>query len=209
MLTLLAMAALAPYASNAGTQAGFVSETGNLLTGKVVKSSGIERSGVITVKTTSSYPSIAPVYRYDFDMLYGVMDGAKYSYLMGDISEIRFLPPDEGPQKLEVMLRNKAVMPISLTSARSTMFGNVGLFIETVIIDTDEYGTNIIPVTDISKIVFDAPTESKKMDMAELVNRLGKTVEIGTREDLIDEELSIVLKKIHADMKERLSHGEK
>jgi len=188
---------------------GFVTETGNLLTGTVVKKSGIERTGVITIKTTWSYPAIAPVYRYDFDMLHGVVEGGKYSYMMGDIAEITFLPPSDGPQMLEVKLRNGAVVTLELISGHRTMFGNVGLNIENVTVETDEFGRNIIPSSEISRIIFESPAEYRRHSMSNLVDDLGKAIDLGVRDDLIDEDLTIVLKKIQERMKERLKDGEK
>jgi len=208
LISVTIAASLFSGAAFAGDNGGFVSETGNLLTGKVVKKSGMERTGVITIKTAWSYPAIAPVFRYDFDMLHGVMEGGKYSYLMGDIAELTFLPPSDGPQKLEVKLRNGAVMQVDLISGHSTMFGNVGLVIENVIVETDQYGENIIPAGDIAKIVFDSPAETRKHTMADLVDDLDNAIKVGVRDDLIDEDLTVVLKKIQARMKERLKNGE-
>jgi len=192
----------------AGDDGGFVSETGNFLTGTVIKKSGLERSGVITLRTTWSYPSIAPVYRYDFEMLHGITDGRKYSYLLGDLAEIVFLPPTDGPQRLEVKLRNGAVVPLELTSDRSTVFGNVDLYIENVVVESEDFGRNIVPVTDIARLVFESPAESRQHSMSDLVEDLGNAIDLGLREDLIDEDLSVVLRKIHERMKARLDDGE-
>jgi len=186
-----------------------VTDTGNLLRGSVYKQSGIARDGVITIRTKWKLPAVAPVFRYDFDIMYGSVEQNHYSFLLGDIAEMVFLPEADGEQSVNIRLRNGVIHKIQLTSEKKAVLGPVNLVITDVSVVTDGYGENIIPVGEVKRIVFSAPSEDTDRSMDELVDDFSRALEVGVRDDLIDEDLAVVMDKIQKRMKARLLNEKK
>jgi hypothetical protein len=180
------------------------SGTGNLLRGAVYKQSGVARDGVITIRTKWVLPSAPPVYRYDFDVLYGTIEGSLYSYLMADIAEIEFLPADEGRQPVNIRLRNGLIQKASLTTEDKGVLGKVSLRIKEVDVITDGYGENIIPGGDVQKIVFSGPQAASEEDIPALVSTFKKALEVGKRDGLIDKDFLAVLENIQKRAQEKM-----
>ncbi|HEX9860708.1 MAG TPA: hypothetical protein VGB23_05845 [Nitrospirota bacterium] len=185
---------------------GLVSETGNLLKGTVYKKTGIEREGIITIKTKWRLPAVSPVYRFDFDMIYGQVEGSLYSFIVGDVAEMEFLPSDDNQQVISITLRDGLVHKLTLTSDKKALLGPVKLWMDEVRVLTDSYGENIIPASEVGKIVFYPPATIEQEDMPALVDGLKKAVEVGVRDDLVDEDLATVLENIQKKMKARMQH---
>jgi len=180
------------------------SNTGNLLRGTVYKQSGVERSGVITVRTDWRLPSEAPVYRYDFDVIRGTMEGNLYSFLLADVQEIEFLPLDENRQPVNIRLRNGVIQKLMLSSESVGVFGKMNLGLKEVDVMTDGYGDNIIMGGDVQKIVFSPPPAPGEEDMNALISSFGKALAVGKRDGLLDKDYSLVLDNIYAKMKAKL-----
>lgn len=178
--------------------------TGRLLRGAVYKQSGVERAGVVTIRMDWVLPGTPPVFRYDFDILYGTIEGNLYSYQMGDISEIEFLPVEDGRQPVNIKLRNGLIQKVMLTSEDKGVLGKVKLRVKEVDVITDNYGDNIIPGGDVQKIVFTAPLAAPEEAISGLVDQFARALEVGKRDGLIDKDLLAVLENIQGRMKEKL-----
>jgi len=192
----------------AGDGQRLVSDTGNLLRGTLYKQSGISREGFITIRTTTTLPREAPVYRYDFDILHGRIEGNLYSFMMGDISEMEFLPIEGGTQPVNIKLRNGVIQKIVLSSDEGTVLGPVNLGIREVSVLTDKYGENIVMGGEVSKIVFSSPETAKDEKISGMVDRFGKALEIARRDGLVNEEFLVVLQKLQKEMAAKLAAGE-
>lgn len=209
MATLLCCSImLAAFTGARAANSKLITDTGNLLRGKVYKQSGIPREGVITIRTKWNLPAIAPVFRYDFDIINGKVEQNLYSFLVGDIAEMAFLPAGDGEQYINIKLRNGVIHRIQLTSEKKAVLGPVSLWITEVSVITDGYGENIIPVGEVNRIEFSAPADDTR-DMDELVSEFSRALEIGVRDDLIDDDLAVVMDKIQKRMKARMLHEKK
>lgn len=181
-----------------------VSRTGNMLRGTVYKQSGAEREGVITIKTKWNMPAIGPIYRYDFDIMNGLIEDNLHSFMVGDIKEITVLPFEDGFQVLGVRLRNGGVHKIRLTTDKKALLGPVKVWFENVRVLTDGYGENIIPAEEITKIVFaDLPAPGAE-DMETLARDFERALELGVRDDLIEEHHAEILENLKNKIKKRL-----
>jgi hypothetical protein len=185
------------------------SDNGNLLRGSVYKQSGIQRDGIITIRTKWNLPAVAPTYRYDFDILNGQVEQNHYSFLMGDIAEISMLPEEDGDQYMNVKLRNGVIHKLMLTSESKPVIGSVSLWMTDVSVLTEGYGENIIPIGEVSRIVFSPPSKGPEETMDDLVEDLSDALKIGMRDDLIDNDLAVVMEKIQKRMKARLLNEKK
>jgi len=185
------------------------SDTGNLLHGSVYKYSGIQRQGIITIRTKWNLPAASPTFRYDFDIMDGEVAQNHYSFLMGDIAEMVFLPEEDGDQYVNVKLRNGVIHKLMLTSGSKPVIGSVSLWMTEVSVSTEGYGENIIPVGEIARIVFSPPAKGGDKTMDELVEDLSDALEVGIRDNLIDENLAVVMDKIQKRMKARLLNEKK
>ncbi|MBI5695587.1 MAG: hypothetical protein HZC51_07600 [Nitrospirae bacterium] len=185
------------------------SHTGNLIRGTVYKYSGADRTGVVTIRLLSKLPGESPVLRYDFDMMYGTIEGTLYSYLMGDIAEIQFMPIEDGEQPANIILRNGLAQRIILSTRYKSIIGPLNLTLTEVMVETDGYGENYITGGDVQRIVFDAPDKVRDSDMERLVSDLGGALAVGRRDKLVDEEFLKVLENIQSLMKSRLGDGKK
>jgi len=103
-------------------------------------------------------------------------------------------------------LRNGLVHKLTLTSDKKALLGPVKLWMDEVRVLTDSYGENIIPASEVGKIVFYPPATIEQEDMPALVDGLKKAVEVGVRDDLVDEDLATVLENIQKKMKARMQH---
>ena len=214
MITALFIAASIVYAPFAFPAEGqkLVSDTGSLLRGSLYKQSGIAREGFITIRTSTSLPREAPVFRYDFDILHGRIDGNLYSFMMGDIAEMEFLPIDGGTQPVNIKLKNGVIQKVVISSDEGTVLGPVNLGIREVSVLTDSYGENIVTGGEVYKIVFTTPVPVKDEHLSRLVNEFGKALEIGKRDGLVNEDFLVILEKLHNEMdaklEEKSKHGE-
>jgi hypothetical protein len=208
VVCLLCLSAALPAFSDEG-KSKLASETGRLISGTVYKQSGITREGVITIRTASGILRSAPVYRYDFDILYGSIDGNIYSFLMADIAEMDQLPPEDKGRPVNIILRNGVVHRIFISSEGKPLVGSSYLSINEVDVVTDKYGENVISGGDIEKIVFQAPAPDKDEDISGLVGELGNAILVGKRDGLIDDNLYKVLENLQKRMKTKETHGDK
>lgn len=206
-VVLFMVLTLAPNAFGAGDETKFTSGTGNLLRGIVYKHTGVSREGIITIKTSWKLPANAPVFRYDFDMMYGRIEKNLYQYFMGDVTELEFLPIEEGEQPVNVKLRNGLVQKVVLSSDRKGILGKVNLMVDEVDIVTDGYGQNIVTGGDVSRIVLLPPIKPEDETVGGLTTLLGKALEVGGRDGLVDENFMVILKNIQKKMKDK-ANGE-
>jgi len=206
-VVLFMVLTLAPNAFGAGDEAKFTSDTGNLLRGIVYKHTGVSREGIITIKTSWKLPANAPVFRYDFDIMFGRIENNLYQYLMGDVAELEFLPIEEGEQPVNVKLRNGLVQKVVLSSDRKGILGKINLMVDEVDIVTDGYGQNIVTGGDLSRIVLLPPTKPEDETVGGLTTLLGKALEVGKRDGLVDENFMVILNNIQKKMKDK-ANGE-
>jgi len=207
VVALVLVLTLAPNAFCAGDETKFTSGTGNLLRGIVYKHTGVAREGIITIRTSWKLPATPPVFRYDFDIMYGRIEKNLYQYLMGDIVELQFLPIEEGEQPVNVKLRNGLIQKVVLSSDRKGILGKVNLMLDQVDVITDGYGQNIITGGDISRIVILPPIKPEEETITGLTTLLGKALEVGGRDGLVDDNFIVVLKNIQKKMKDK-TNGE-
>jgi len=184
-----------------------ISKTGALLKGTVYKQSGVERTGYITIRTTWNLPGIPPVFRYDFDLMSCKIDANLYTYLMGDIADMEFLPLLEGAQAINMRLRNGMGQLVVLSSDDKALLGTVKLRLKEVVVITDKYGENVIPADDVAKITFSAPVPPEHQSMSGLVDELDKALQTGKRDDLVDDSLQIILENIQKKMAGKLKEA--
>ncbi|HEY3346517.1 MAG TPA: hypothetical protein VGK71_02730 [Nitrospirota bacterium] len=184
--------------------ANLSSHTGNLLRGTVYKYTGVSREGIITIRTTSKLLAVAPVCRYDFDILNATMEGTLYNFMMADIESIEFLPMEEGTQPVNLLLRNGTMRKVLLTSGNKGIFGKFNLRVKEVDIVTEGYGENIVPGGDIQKIVFTAQKPAED-NIKYLVDQLGYALEVGRRDDLIDNDFRGILENIQSRMRTKIN----
>ena len=185
---------------HAFAQSDLSTSTGNLLRGTVYKQNGVGREGYITIRTSWRLPAVAPVFRYDFDLLYGSAENNLYPFLMADVEEIDFLPMDGSDQPINVKLRNGLMQKVILSSDRKSILGRIDLRLDEVDVLTEGFGQNIITAGDVQKIVFERPTPEKE-DLKSLSDTLDKAILTGKRDDLIDEDLLVVLEKLDKKIK--------
>ena len=197
-------AVLTPPAFCDGGKFKLASSTGRLLYGTLYKQSGITREGTITIRTASNLISSAPVYRYDFDILHGTIDGKLYSFLMADIAEMDLLPSDGGEQPVNILLRSGVLLNVILSTESRPVFGASNLTIKEADVVTDKYGEDIVSGGAIKKIVFKAPPAAPE-DMPSLVDRLGKALYVGKRDGLVDDDFYRILSNIESKMKAALA----
>lgn len=193
----------------AGQEAKLVSDTGNLLKGTVYKKSGIGREGVITIKTSWSLPANPPVFRFDFDVVHGLIENSLHSFIIGDIEEITFYPLEDNTQPVGIKLKNGQTNRITLSSDNKAILGPVKLRFDEVRVLTDAYGENIIPAAEVEKIVLSRPPAIQDEDIPMLVDGLLNAVKVGVRDDLMDEDIAVVLENIQKKMKARLDYEKK
>ena len=190
--------------SSASAQSGLATSTGNLLRGTVYKQNGVGREGYITIRTSWRLPATAPVFRYDFDILYGSAENNLYPFMMADVEEIDFLPMEGSDQPINVKLRNGLVQKVIFSSDRKSILGRVDLRLDEVDVLTEGYGQNIILPGDVQKIVFERPSTEKE-DMKGLSDTLDKAITTGKRDGLIDDDLLVVLEKLDKEIKARVN----
>jgi hypothetical protein len=191
------------FNGEAVAQSRLATSTGNLLRGTVYKQNGMERTGYITIRTSWRLPAIAPVFRYDFDILYGSIENTLYPYLLADIEEMSFLPIEGKNQPVTIKLRNGLMQKIMLSSDKKTILGRVNLQLKEIAVLTDGFGENIITAGDVHKIVFHAPASEDKEDIRSLANTLGQAIATGKRDGLIDDDLLVVLEKLENRIKKK------
>jgi len=206
-LVALMVAVLAAPAFCDDAKFQLASDTGHMLRGTLYKQSGISRQGVITIRTSSNILRSAPVYRYDFDILYGTIDGNLYTFLMADIAEIDMLPPEDAGMPVNILLRNGVIHKIFLSTESKGILGYNSLSIKEADVVTESYGENIVSGGDISKIVFDAPLSTRTEDMPGLVDEFEKALEVGKRDGLLDHNFHTILDNIQKRMKAKQIHG--
>ena len=192
---------LASPALSADAKAKLSSNSGFLLRGTVYKQSGAARSGVITLRTSWNLPGVSPIYRYDFDILYGSTEGNLYSFMLSDISEIEFLPLEGKRQPVNVLLRNGTLQKVMLSSNDKFIMGTMNLKLSEVDVLTDTYGDNVISGGDVQKIVFSASPAVQDESMKDVVNSLGNALQVGARDGLVDGDFMTVLQKIYSRLK--------
>ena len=188
-------------ALSSDAQARLSSNSGFLLSGTVYKQSGAARSGIITIRTSWNLPGIPPVYRYDFDILHGSTEGNLYSFMLSDITEIEFLPLEGNNQPVNVLLRNGTMQKVTLSSNDKFLIGTMNLKLKEVDVLTDRYGENIISGGDVQKIVFSAPPAVQDESLNDVVSSLGKALQVGARDGLVDDDFMTVLQKIYSRLK--------
>lgn len=193
----------------AGPDTRLVSDTGNLLKGTVYKKSGIGREGVISIKTSWNLPAKPPVFRFDFDIVHGLIEGSLHSFIIGDIEEIAFYPQENGAQPVGIKLKNGQTSRMTLSSDNKAILGPVKLRLDEVRVLTDAYGENIIPAAEIDKIVLSRPPAMQDEDIPMLVDGLLNAVKVGVRDELMDENIAVVLENIQKKMKARLDYEKK
>jgi hypothetical protein len=206
---ILAALAFAPLPSSASEGGGLVSSTGNLLWGTLYKQSGMEREGYITIRTSWAPPTSAPVYRYDFDVIHGRIEDNLYSFLMGDIAEMEFLPIENGGQPVNITLRNGVIQKAVLSSEDKAVLGQVNLMLKEADVLTDKYGENVVTGGEVYKIVFAKPDTVKDEDMQALVDALGLALDTAGRDSLVDKDFLTVLQNIQKKMKAKRGYETK
>jgi hypothetical protein len=206
-VVLFMVLTLAPNAFSAGDETKLTSGSGNLLRGIVYKHTGVSREGIITIKTSWKLPANPPVFRYDFDILFGRIENNLHQYFMGDVTELEFLPIEEGEQPVNVKLRNGLIQKIVFSSDRKGILGKVNLMIDEVYIVTDGYGQNIVAGGDVSRIVLLPPMKPGEETIGNLTELFGKALQVGGRDDLVDDNFMIILKNIQKKMKDK-AYGE-
>ena len=206
-VALVLVLTLAQNTFGAGDETKFTSGTGNLLRGIVYKHSGAAREGIITIKTSWKLPAVPPVFRYDFDIVFGRIEKNLYQYFMGDVTELEFLPIEEGEQPVNVKLRNGLIQKVVLSSDRKGILGKVNLMVDEVDVITDGYGNNIITGGDVSRIVLLPPIKLEDETIGDLTTLLGKALEVGGRDGLVDDNFMVILKNIQNKMKDK-TNGE-
>ncbi len=189
---------------NAFAQSGLSTSTGNLLRGTVYKQNGVGREGYITIRTSWRLPAIAPVFRYDFDILYGSAENNLYPFMMSDVKEIDFLPMEGSDQPINVKLRNGLIQKVIFSSDRKSILGRIDLRLDEVDVLTEGFGQNIILPGDVQKIVFDRPSTENE-DIKGLSDTLDKAITTGKRDGLIDDDLLVVLEKLDKEIKARVN----
>jgi hypothetical protein len=198
---LLFSLCLASPALSADAKAKLSSNSGFLLSGTVYKQSGAARSGIITIRTSWNLPGASPVYRYDFDILYGSTEGNLYSFMLSDIAEIEFLPLEGKRQPVNVLLRNGTLQKVILSSNDKFLMGTMNLKLDEIDVLTDRYGDNVISGGDVQKIVFSAPPAVQDESLNDVVTSLGKALQVGSRDALVDDDFMTVLQKIYSRLK--------
>ncbi len=191
---------IASQAFCAGTGEKLSSNSGFLLEGSVYKQSGAIRNGIIVVHTSWRLPAIAPIYRYDFDILYGNAEGNLYSFMLSDVAQIEFLPVKGDGQPVNILLRNGAAQKVILSSRKEGIIGTMNLQLDEVDVFT-RYGENIISGADVKKIVLTAPPDAQKESLGDVITLLGKTLHAGAKDGLADKNFMTVLKKIYSRLK--------
>lgn len=188
---------LASPAFSADSKARLSSNSGFLLQGTVYKQSGAARTGLITIRTSWNLPAVSPVYRYDFNILYGNVEGNLYSFMLSDISEIEFLPLEGNRQPVNVLLRNGTLQKVTLSSSDKLIIGTTNLKLNEVDVLT-KYGENIISGGDVQKIVFSRPPAVQDESLKDVVDSLGNALQVGARDGLVDDDFMTVLQKIYS-----------
>jgi len=201
-VALFLMLTITPKAFCAGDGTKFTSDTGNLLRGIVYKHSGAAREGIITIRTSWKLPAVPPVFRYDFDIAFGRIEKNLYQYFMGDITELDFLPIENGEQSVNITLRNGLIQKVVLSSNKKGILGTMNLLLDQVDIITDGYGNNIINGGDVSRIVILPQIKPEEETIAGLTTLLGKALQVGGRDGLVDDNFMVVLKNIQKKMKD-------
>ena len=148
--------------------------------------------------------SASPVFRYDFDILHGRIDNNLFSFMMGDVAEMELLPIEGGAQPVNIKLRNGVIQKVSISTDEGALLGPSNLDIREVSVLTDKSGDNIVPGGEVNKIVFSAPVTVKEDNLENMLATLGKVLEIGKRDGLVDADFLVVLQKLKDNMDTKL-----